>query len=143
MARRHRMNDELINRIILGDAEEVLPQIEDNSIDLVLTDPPYFLDRMENNWNHETVSKVTDYCRTVKSLPPGMRFDREQGKRFYEWYLGISEEIYRTLKPGGFFFSFSSPRLYHRMASAVDDAGFLIRDCFIWLYLQNQPKACL
>ncbi|MGB9590765.1 MAG: DNA-methyltransferase, partial [Candidatus Hydrothermia bacterium] len=78
---------------------------------------------------------------TVKYLPPGMKFDKEQGKRFYEWYLKISKEIYRVLKPGGFFFSFSSPRLYHRMASAVDDAGFLIRDCFIWLYVQNQPKA--
>jgi len=46
-----------------------------------------------------------------------------------------------VLKPGGFFFSFSSPRLYHRIASAIDDAGFDVRDCFIWLYTQNQPKA--
>jgi len=130
-----------INKIILGDAEKILPQIEDNSIDLVLTDPPYFLDKMDNNWSHKTVSSITDYCHTVKSLPPGMKFDKEQGKRFYEWYFKISKELYRVLKPGGFFFSFSSPRLYHRMASAVDDAGFLIRDCFIWLYTQNQPKA--
>jgi site-specific DNA-methyltransferase (adenine-specific) len=70
-----------------------------------------------------------------------MKFDKEQGKRFYEWYFKISKEIYRVLKPGGFFFSFSSPRLYHRAVSAIDDAGFLIRDCFIWLYTQNQPKA--
>jgi site-specific DNA-methyltransferase (adenine-specific) len=70
-----------------------------------------------------------------------MKFDKEQGKRFYEWYFKISKEIYRILKPGGFFFSFSSPRLYHRAVSAIDDAGFLIRDCFIWLYTQNQPKA--
>ena len=70
-----------------------------------------------------------------------MKFDKEQGKRFYTWYLDISNEIFRVLKPGGFFFSFSSPRLYHRMASAVDDAGFEIRDTFIWLYTQNQVKA--
>ena len=129
------------NEIILGDAEEVLFKIADNSIDLVLTDPPYFLDKLDNNWNHETVSSITDYCHTVKSLPPGMKFDKEQGRRFYEWYLKISQGLYRVLKPGGFFFSFSSPRLYHRMVSAIDDAGFLIRDCFIWLYTQNQPKA--
>lgn len=135
------MNEKIVNKIIMGDALEVLPQIEKNSIDLVLTDPPYFLDKMDNNWNHKTVSTITDYCRVVKSLPPGMKFDREQGKNFYEWYLKIAKEIYRVLKPGGFFFSFSSPRLYHRMASAIDDAGFLIRDCFIWLYTQNQPKA--
>jgi len=131
----------MINKIIVGDAEKVLAKIEDKSIDLVLTDPPYFLDKMDNNWNPETVSMLTDYCNTIKSLPPGMKFDKEQGKRFYEWYLKISKELLRVLKPGGFFFSFSSPRLYHRMVSAVDDVGFLIRDCFIWLYTQNQPKA--
>ncbi|MEW6608584.1 MAG: site-specific DNA-methyltransferase [bacterium] len=135
------MNKELINKIILGDSLKVLPQIEDNSIDLVLTDPPYFLDKMDNNWNHQTVSTITGYCHVVKSLPPGMKFDKEQGKSFYQWYLKISKELYRVLKSGGFFFSFSSPRLYHRMVSAVDDAGFSIRDCFIWLYTQNQPKA--
>lgn len=70
-----------------------------------------------------------------------MRFDREQGKHFYNWYFKIASAILRVLKPGGFFFSFSSPRLYHRMASAVDDAGFEIRDCFLWLYTQNQAKA--
>ena len=135
------MNDKFINKIILGDAEKILPEIVDNSIDLVLTDPPYFLDKMDNGWDPETVSTITDYCHVVKSLPPGMKFDKEQGKRFYEWYLKISKEICRVLKPGGFFFSFSSPRLYHRAVSAIDDAGFLIRDCFIWLYTQNQPKA--
>ncbi len=135
------MNEKFINKIILGDAERILHEIEDNSIDLVLTDPPYFLDKMDNNWNPETVSTITDYCHVVKSLPPGMKFSREQGKRFYEWYFKISKEIHRVLKPGGFFFSFSSPRLYHRAVSAIDDAGFLIRDCFIWLYTQNQPKA--
>jgi site-specific DNA-methyltransferase (adenine-specific) len=135
------MDEALLKKIMVGDAERVLAKIEDNSIDLVLTDPPYFLDKMDNNWNPKTVSTITDYCHTIKSLPPGMKFDKEQGRRFYDWYLKIAKELYRVLKPGGFFFSFSSPRLYHRMASAVDDAGFLIRDCFIWLYTQNQPKA--
>ncbi|MCD6594138.1 site-specific DNA-methyltransferase [bacterium] len=135
------MNSEFLNKIILGDAEEILGKIDSNSIDLVLTDPPYFLDKMDNNWSHRKVSKITDYCNTVKSLPPGMKFDRNQGKKFYNWYLKISKELYRILKPGGFFFSFSSPRLYHRMVSSIDDANFLIRDCFIWLHTQNQPKA--
>ena len=135
-----KMINEIVNKIVWGDAIEVVRGIEDNTIDVVLTDPPYFLDKMDNNWNHETVSS-TKYQHAVKSLPPGMKFDREQGKRFYTWFLGISKELYRVLKPGGFFFSFSSPRLYHRMACAVDDAGFSIRDCFIWLYTQNQVKA--
>jgi len=103
------VNRKVINKIILGDSLKVLPQIEDNSIDLILTDPPYFLDKMDNNWNHQRVSKITDYCNVVKSLPPGMKFDKKQGIHFYQWYLGISTELYRVLKPGGFFFHFRVP----------------------------------
>lgn len=133
-------NINFINSIINAPAEEVLKKIENDSIDVVLTDPPYFLDKLDSNWNIEEVNNPKNQY-TIKSLPAGMKFDREQGKKLYEWYLEISKEIYRILKPGGFFFSFSSPRLYHRMASAVDDAGFEIRDAFIWLYTQNQMKA--
>ena len=134
------MNGEYLNNITNGDALQILPMLDSNSIDLVLTDPPYFLDKMDNRWDEKKVAS-TKYHHVIKSLPAGMKFDREQGKNFYEWYYKISKQILRVLKPGGFFFSFSSPRLYHRMVSAIDDAGFLIRDCFIWLYTQNQPKA--
>ncbi len=133
-------NKKFLNKIIEGDSLKAMVEIEDDSIDLVLTDPPYFLDKLDNNWNYEKVGK-TNNQHTVTSLPAGMKFDRQQGKNFYEWYLLVSKEIFRVLKPGGFFFSFSSPRLYHRMASAVDDAGFELRDVFIWLYTQNQMKA--
>jgi site-specific DNA-methyltransferase (adenine-specific) len=133
-------NQKFINRIIFGDSMELLREIEDSSIDLVLTDPPYFLDKLDENWKHDVVSdKKNQYV--VKSLPAGMKFDRGQGRRFYDWYFEISKQIYRILKPGGFFLSFSSPRLYHRMASAMDDTGFEIRDAFLWLYTQNQVKA--
>lgn len=134
------MSGEYLNKIIHGDTLQVLSTIDNNSIDLVLTDPPYFLDKMDDRWDEKKVGS-TKYHHVVKSLPAGMKFDREQGKKFYGWYYKISKQILRVLKPGGFFFSFSSPRLYHRMVSGIDDAGFLIRDCFIWLYTQNQPKA--
>ncbi len=133
-------NNKFINKIVCADTLELLPQIEDNSIDVVLTDPPYFLDKLDNNWDYDEVSNQNNQY-IIKSLPAGMKFDREQGKRFYAWYFDVSKEIFRILKPGGFFFSFSSPRLYHRMASAIDDAGFEIRDAFMWLYTQNQAKA--
>ncbi|MDP2939479.1 MAG: site-specific DNA-methyltransferase [Candidatus Omnitrophota bacterium] len=133
-------NKDFINKIVCADALELFPKIESNSIDVVLTDPPYFLDKLDNNWDHCKVSNQSNQY-VIKSLPAGMKFEREQGKRFYNWYLEISEEVFRALKPGGFFFSFSSPRLYHRMACAIDDAGFEIRDAFIWLYTQNQAKA--
>lgn len=134
------MNGKYLNQIIYGNAQEVLSHIQNNSIDLVLTDPPYFLDKLDDRWDEKKVADTRNH-HVIKSLPAGMKFDKEQGKRFYEWYYKISSEISRVLKPGGFFFSFSSPRLYHRMTSAADDAGFLIRDCFVWLYTQNQPKA--
>lgn len=133
-------NSKFLNKIICADTLELLPKIEENSIDVVLTDPPYFLDKLDNNWDYEEVSNQNNQY-TIKSLPAGMKFDRDQGKKFYAWYLDVSREIFRILKPGGFFFSFSSPRLYHRMASAIDDAGFEIRDAFMWLYTQNQAKA--
>lgn len=132
-------NSKFLNVVTLGQSENVLKELEDNSIDLVLTDPPYFLDKLDSSWNPDKVnSKKNQY--TIKSLPAGMKFSREQGKQLYNWYLEISEEIFRVLKPGGFFYTFSSPRLYHRVASAVDDAGFEIRDSFMWLYTKNQPK---
>ncbi|RLA08683.1 MAG: site-specific DNA-methyltransferase [Gammaproteobacteria bacterium] len=132
-------NNEYINKIINQDSLEFLKNIQENSVDIVLTDPPYFLDKMDNKWNVDRVHNDKN-LHTIKSLPAGMKFDKNQGKRFYKWYLKISEELYRVLKPGGFFFSFSSPRLYHRMACAIEDAGFDIRDCFMWLYTMNQPK---
>src|SRR3989338_9387446 len=134
------MKNPFLNKIICADSLTVLNKMEENSIDIVLTDPPYFLDKLDNHWDHKVVSN-TKNRQIVKSLPAGMKFDREQGVRFYNWYLEVSKEIFRVLKPGGFFFSFSSPRLYHRMASAVDDAGFEVRDMFLWLYTQNQLKA--
>ena len=133
-------NKAFVNKIICADTLELLPQLENNSVDVVLTDPPYFLDKLDNRWSEEKVSNQSNQ-RAIKSLPAGMKFDKNQGKRFYTWYLKISKELFRVLKPGGFFFSFSSPRLYHRMASAMDDAGFEIRDVFMWLYTQNQAKA--
>ncbi|XOB46494.1 MAG: DNA-methyltransferase [Candidatus Nealsonbacteria bacterium] len=133
-------NKKFINQITCAGVLKFLPQIETDSIDLVLTDPPYFLHKMDNNWKHKTVNNKKNQ-HTVKSLPAGMKFDREQGKRFYSWYLKVAKEVFRILKPGAFFFSFSSPRLYHRMTSAIDDVGFLVRDCFLWIYTQNQAKA--
>ena len=129
-----------INKILHEDASNCLSKFRSNSIDVVLTDPPYFLDKMDHNWNTKKV-KGPKKPYAVKHLPEGMKFNKEQGKKFYSWYLKISEGLFKVLKPGGFFFSFSSPRLYHRMTCAVDDSGFEIRDCFIWLYTQNQAKA--
>lgn len=133
------MND-MKNKVLHGDALELFKSVPDNSIDLILTDPPYFLDKLDSNWDLEEVNSKKN-MRVVTSLPAGMKFSRQQGVELYNWYLKVSKEAHRVLKPGGFFFTFSSPRLYHRIASAVDDSGFEIRDAFMWLYTQSQAKA--
>lgn len=129
-----------IDQIIHGDALKVLDELESESMDLVLTDPPYFLDGFDDQWDTERMAKNYKYY-AVDSMVPGMKFDRKQGIRLYDWFLKVAQKLYRVLKPGGFAFVFASPRLYHRMACAMDDSGFNIRDCFMWLYTQNQPKA--
>lgn len=130
-----------LNQIILGDAFIVIENIEDNSVDLILTDPPYFLDKLDARWDHEIIKKGKFSVGVVKNLPVGMKFSPEQSKEFYEWFFEISKKFYRVLKPGGWLLVFSYPRLYHRLTCAIEDAGFYIRDTFIWLYTQNQPKA--
>jgi site-specific DNA-methyltransferase (adenine-specific) len=128
-----------LNKIYVGDALELIDNIESSFIDLVLTDPPYFFEKLDSNWDPLEVKKVTKN-QVIKNLPAGMKFDPEQGKNLQNWYSIVSEKVYRVLKPGGFFLSFSSPRLVHRMAVAVEDAGFYIRDMFIWLYKEGRAK---
>jgi len=117
-----------------------LKNIEENTIDIVITDPPYFLDKLESSWNSEDVRK-NKASKAVGNLPKGMKFDRNQSKRFREYYTELSKEVYRVLKPGGFFISFSSARLYHAMAMGVEDANFNIRDMLGWIYTKSQTKA--
>jgi DNA modification methylase len=126
--------------LIQGDALGVLKTMPDDTVHLGLTDGPYFLHKLDNTWNPGHLDLVTK-GQLVRSLPSAMKFDANQGKRLYEFYLPISVEMHRVLKPGASFLLFSSPRLYHRMACAVEDAGFGIRDVFAWLYTQSRPKA--
>ena len=69
-----------------------------------------------------------------------MKFDKSQIKKLYDFYLEISKILFDKLKPGGYFLSFSSPRLYHSIAMACEIAGFEIRDMINWVYTQTMPK---
>jgi site-specific DNA-methyltransferase (adenine-specific) len=124
-----------------GDSFELLKTIPDQSIDFCLTDPPYFLDGLGDEWDAESIiENQGQKSSTIKSLPKGMKFDKTQGPRFQEFMGKVSAEVFRVLKPGGFFVSFSQARLYHRMTIAVEDSGFEIRDMLGWTY-QGQAKA--
>lgn len=123
-----------------GDSLEKLKQIADNSIDCVITDPPYFTDGLDNKWNVKELEEKAEKADVIASMPVGMKFDKRQGLELQEFISKLSKEVYRILKPGGFYISFSQNRLYHRMAVAIEDEGFEIRDMLIWRR-EGQAKA--
>ena len=69
-----------------------------------------------------------------------MKFDKNQVTQMYDFYLDLSKILFDKLKPGGYFLSFSSPRLYHAIAMSCEIAGFEIRDMINWTYTQTMPK---
>lgn len=130
----------LDNIVILNsDCMVELSKLEDNSIDCVITDPPYFIDKLDNNWSCD---KIKDDKKNshIKHLPKGMKFDKSQVKKLYDYYLELSKLLFRKMKPGAYFLSFSSPRLYHAIAMSCEIAGFEIRDMINWTYTQSMSK---
>lgn len=99
--------------IIHGDSLEELKKLEDNSVDSVVTDPPYELGFMGKSWDASGIA----------------------------YNVELWQEIKRVLKPGGHLLSFGGSRTYHRMTCAIEDAGFEIRDCIQWLYGSGFPKS--
>lgn len=97
--------------VSLGDCIEVMRTLPENSVDSIVTDPPYGLGFMGKKWDE---------------LPPGE-----------EW----ARECLRVLKPGGHMIAFGGSRTWHRLAVAIEDAGFEIRDGVMWLYGSGFPKS--
>lgn len=128
-------------KIFLTDAFKALELLENNSLDALITDPPYFLDGMGDSWEDNTISRRQTKSANVTSLHAGMRFDKKQGLEFQNYMNKLGHLAYSKIKPGGWFIAFSAPRLYHRLAVGVEDAGYEIRDMWQWLYTQNQMKA--
>lgn len=127
--------------VLKTSALDLLASIPSASTDLVLTDPPYFIDKMGDDWNKEGLKKGQSKAGVVGSMPVGMKFDPRQGQRLQKELLPVFKECLRILKPGGFVVAFSQARLYHRMAMAAEDAGFEIRDMLGWTYESGQAKA--
>jgi site-specific DNA-methyltransferase (adenine-specific) len=98
-------------KLLLGDCLDKLKELDDNSVDSIVTDPPYGLSFMGKKWDYDVPSQ------------------------------GIFEECLRVLKPGGHLLSFAGSRTYHRMAVRVEDAGFEIRDQIMWIYGSGFPKS--
>lgn len=94
-----------------GDSLELLKTLPENSVDSIVTDPPYGLSFMGKKWDYDVPSKE------------------------------LWENVIRVLKPGGHLLSFGGTRTYHRMVVALEDAGFEIRDQLQWLFGSGFPKS--
>ena len=120
-----------------GHCHDILADMADESVHLVLTDPPYFLDRLNDRWNPLDIEQSQKHADVIGGLPVGMKFDPEQSRNLQKFLSPIAGHLLRVLKPGGFLLLFSAPRLYHRAAVAMEDAGFEIRDAFAWRFTKR------
>ena len=98
-------------KLFHGDNLEILKSFQDNSIDSIVTDPPYGLAFMAKKWDYSVPSEE------------------------------LWRECLRVLKPGGHLLSFAGTRTQHRMAVRIEDAGFEIRDMIAWVYGSGFPKS--
>ena len=107
-----------MNKVICGDSAEVLKQFEDNTFHSMVTDPPAGIAFMGKEW------------------------DKDKGGRdsWIEWLTGIMKEAYRTLRPGAYILVWAIPRTSHWTATAVEDAGFEVRDIVSHIHSQGFPK---
>ena len=129
-----------------GDCLDVLRELPDSSVDSVVTDPPYGLEFMGREWDG-----ADGFRRSLNSADAGRDnvFGRTSRKSpeyralhtFQEWCQQWATECLRILKPGGHLVAFGGSRTWHRLASAVEDAGFEIRDSIAWLYSSGFPKS--
>lgn len=127
--------------IRLGDSRDVLKTLADNSIDSVVTDPPYALVSIGKRFGAENAApakagKSGAYQRASAGFM-GKTWDTGETAFAVEFWA----EVMRVLKPGGHVIAFSGTRTYHRLAVAIEDAGFEIRDMVAWLYGSGFPKS--
>lgn len=127
--------------LYLGDSRVVLSDIADNSIDSVVTDPPYALVSIVKRFansprNERTENEENPYGRTGRGFM-GQTWDTGETAFSAEFW----REVMRVLKPGGHVIAASGTRTYHRLAVAIEDAGFDIRDMISWLYGSGFPKS--
>lgn len=129
-----------VNKIYNMDCLEGLQRIKNESIDCIIIDPPYFIDKMGDEWGKNNLEKSKSKAGVVGGLPVGMKFDNKQGERLEEFMTPVASELFRVLKKGGFCLTFSQARLSNRMGNAFESNGFEIRDLLFWKR-RSQPKA--
>jgi site-specific DNA-methyltransferase (adenine-specific) len=140
--------------LVVGDCVEQMGLLDAESVDAVVCDPPYGLEFMGKEWDSPAKMLGQD------NAPPGggINYFKRKGDEGYvagnaawygrqdphlaqQWHQAWAEQALRVLKPGGHLVAFGGSRTYHRMACAVEDAGFEIRDQLMYLYGSGFPKS--
>lgn len=142
-----------------GDCIEVLRSLPSGSVDSIVTDPPYGIRFMGQTWDGADIVRRTQQgLDSSKGAPDGARGPHggyrsasvEAGRysrslrdawAFQQWCGEWACEALRVLKPGGFMLAFGGARTWHRLACAVEDAGFEVRDSIAWIYGSGFPKS--
>ncbi len=128
-------------RIEHGDCLEILPTLDECSIDAVVTDPPYHLQSIVKRFaksgrTESTRSKSGPHQRTARGFMGKLWDGGDIAMNPATW-----EAVYRVLKPGAHLIALCGTRTEHRVACAIEDAGFEIRDRILWLYGTGFPKS--
>jgi site-specific DNA-methyltransferase (adenine-specific) len=126
-------------QVHLGDSREVLETFEPDSIDGVATDPPYALESIVQRFGGENAAPASS-DRAYKRMSAGFMGQAwDTGETAFS--ADFWHQVLRVTKPGGWCVAFSHARTYHRLATAMEAAGWEIRDQVLWLYGSGFPKS--
>ena len=129
-------------KLYSGSMLDMLEVIEKESIDSIVTDPPYGLTSIVKRFGKEGSAKASTknndgrFARLSKGF-----MGKEWDGSGIEYNIDTWKKCYEVLKPGGYLLAFGGSRTFHRIACAIEDAGFEIRDTIMWLYGAGFPKS--
>lgn len=128
-------------KLYQGNMLDMLEVIEPNTIDSIVTDPPYGLTSITKRFGKED-SAECQYGKdgSFQRLSKGFMGKEWDGSGI-EYNIDTWKRCYEVLKPGGYLLAFGGSRTFHRIACAIEDAGFEIRDTIMWLYGSGFPKS--
>ncbi|MFP4133630.1 MAG: DNA-methyltransferase [Halothece sp.] len=137
------MNDQYLNKITLGNCLDYIPNLDDETIDLLLSDIPYGIslddwDVLHNNTNSALLGKSpaqegkSGFKRRGKPINGWSQADRNIGLEYQKWCQSWAEFVYPKMKNGSFLFIFGARRTIHRAINAFEDSGFLLKDILAW-----------
>lgn len=133
------------NLLLNGDCLDVLKELPDNSVDSIVTDPPYGLGFMGKQWdtfdNTQFGIKGNEGENDLKIKKNFNILPRYCTDGLYDFTKQWATECLRVLKHGGYLLSFSGTRTYHKICMGIEDAGFEVRDMIEWVYGSGFPKS--